>query len=259
MPPGRKGKYVKKKDYKRKWKRQFYGKNDTMLTYRPKSISRMNTAPLPNMYFTKFIAAGAFYSGSGMGTGSNQFNYKLNSLYLPFANAGGSVTFLGGLNIATFQCPGYSNLLNANMYTKYLVLGTKFEFSAMPQSVADNVIVTASVSTTGGTPANVGTAVQKPWTRSLHISVGKETGNKGDYPIKMYIPIHKYMGLPKILYQNDQSGQWMGTYNADATNTLEIVTNVSTGDGDVYSLPIEYRVRITYYVRLSSLNSEAMA
>lgn len=241
------------KGFRRKVKKIIHGKNPDMLIYKPRIPKGMNVSPLPSQYITKFVAAGSFVTGT---TANTQMNFKMNSLYLPFQNAGG-VTFFGGLNVATFQCPGWANLLGATMYQKYLVSAIKFEIDLVPQGVLDSVICTISASHTGGTPASAGAAIQKPWTRSLNFSSGR-TYRLGDYPLKMYTSIHEFVGLPKMLYDYDTSNQWTGTYLTDAANTLEFVCNINTGDNQALTIGVEGRVRITYYTRLFSLYQEAI-
>lgn len=214
-------------------------------------------SPLPMEYMCKFVASAFMYSAVGAGSGDYIFNFKMNSLYLPFQNAVASGVTYNTINVATYQCPGYSTLLNANCYTKYIVQSVKIEFDVIPQNILDNTTACIVCSHTGSVPANVASAMSRPWCTQMEFTTGR-TYKLGDYPMKMYVPIHKYLGIPKLLYKYDQSGQWMGTYNSDAANTLELVTLVETGDNQVVTSALEFRVRITYYVLLKDLVTESL-
>lgn len=242
----------KKRNVRGRGKRSL-GYGTRVIRYKP-GLAR---TPLPPEFQTQFIASAFMYSSTGVGTGDYIFNFKMNSIYLPFQNAAPSGVTYNTINVATYLPAGYNTLLNANAYLKYLVRGVKIEFDCLPQSVTDPVSCAITCSRTGSVPASLGAALSKPWTKHLAFSSSKQY-KMGDYPLKMYVPIHKFLGIPKFMYENDPSGQWLGQYNTDATNTLELVTLVETGDNSVLSNPLEFRVRITYYVTLRELITESL-
>lgn len=253
---------ARKRPYKRNYRRgnrrykktnnsSNFGNGRSVVVYKPGIIR----SPLPMQYITKFVASAFMYSTSGAATGDYTFNFKLNSMYHPFANAAPAGVTYNTINIATYNPAGYGTLLDADVYTTYTVIATLFEFDVIPQSVSDPVSVAVTASRTGSVPASVAASLSKPWTKSMAFVSGRNY-REGDYPLKMYIPIHKFLGIPKSFYMYDTSGQWDGSYNTDATNTLELVANVETGDNAVLSSPLEFRVRITYYARLRDLVTE---
>lgn len=216
-----------------------------------------NHSPLPQIYFTKFTASGMCYSGSGAATGALTLNFPQNSIYHPFAAAVTGVTYVG-ITASTYLPPGFTALLNSTTYGQFIVCDTLFEADITPQSVADSVAVTVTASGSSGNPSTVGAAIGKPWTKTQTFASGR-TYRESDYPLKMRISTADYLGLPRYLYENDVSGNFVGGTSGGPPVTQYLVMNVNTGDNAVFNNPLELRFRITYYAKVYSLVSESLS
>lgn len=217
-------------------------------------------SPLPQVYFTKFVASGFFFSGSGAGTGDYNWTFNLNGIGAPFSSVTSGVTW-NNLAPASYQCAGAPSLINATMYSQHVTYGMLFEFDVTPQSVADSVVVTLTPSLTGNVPATVAAAMARPWTKAMNFASGR-VYKLGEYSFRQYIDVAKYLGLPRMLYMNDVSGNFVGGQSAGViTNppvTIPLTMNVETGDNAVLTNPLEFRVRITYYTKVYGLNNDVL-
>jgi len=126
------------------------------------------------------------------------------------------------------------------------------------QSVNDSVVVCVTPSHTAGSPASIGTAMGRPWTKQMRFASGR-TYRLSDYPLKCKMSFWKLVGLPKYLYENDLSGNFAGTYNASPPATLPWVVNIETGDNSTLAAPLEISVRITYWVKCYSPETNTLA
>jgi len=220
-------------------------------------VTRFNKHnPVPLIYVTRFTASGYFYTTSGAGTGDYNWSFKLNSCYQPFFNVTTGITW-GNLTPSTYNPAGFSQLLNATFYQSFVVYDTLMEVDITPQSVVDSVICTVTPSTTSGTPATVGAAMAHPFTKQQTFASGR-VYKLGDYPLKIRMPPHKFLGIPFRNYLNDTSGNYVGAYDADPPNLYPVVVNIETGDNATLSNPLEVRVRMTYWVKIYALAFESL-
>jgi hypothetical protein len=216
-----------------------------------------NHSPLPQIYFTKFTASGMCYSAFGAGSGTLTLNFPQNSIYHPFASAVTGVTYVG-ITPASYLPPGFTALLNSTTYGQFIVCDTLFEADITPQSVADSVAVAVTASGTSGSPSSVGAAIGKPWTKTQTSSSGR-VYREQDYPLKMRISTADYLGLPRYLYENDVSGNFVGGATGNPPVTQWLVMNINTGDNQNFVSALELRFRITYFVKVYSLNTETLS
>jgi len=210
--------------------------------------------PLPMELVTKFTVSGFAYLGAGATTVN--INFNLNGCYHPLASAS-SVTWGTGITIATFQCPGFPSLCSTTMYQSFVVRKALFEFDVTPQSVVDSVIFTGTPSQAAGTPGTVNAALTRPWTKQMGFAAGR-TNRRGEYPFRHTVELAKYLGIPRLLYDNDQSGNFVGSDTSNPPATFPYVVNIATGDAAGLSQALELRVRITYFVLLRQLNTDVL-
>jgi hypothetical protein len=213
--------------------------------------------PMPMVFFTRFTASGYFFTSSGAGTGDYLWNFKMNSIFHPFANVTTGVTW-GNLSPSTYNPAGFTALLGANIYTQFIVQDALFEMDITPQSVLDSVKVAVTASTTASVPATVGAALDQPFTKSMTFASGR-TYRLADYPLKMRIKTSEILGEIPLFYDNDISGNFVGGPTSDPPASLPIVVNVETGDNAVLTNPLEFSVRVTYWVKLFGLNTGALS
>jgi len=217
--------------------------------------------PMPAIYYTRFTASGSFYTGSGAATGDYNWSFNLNSIAKPFSSVTTGVTW-NNLTPSTYECPGATSLLSATMYSTWVVYSAIFEIDVTPQSVTDSVVVTVTPSQTAGIPASVGVAAGRPFTRQATFASGR-TYKQRDFPLFQRFSAWKLLGIPKYLYTNDTSGNFVGGVSSGVpTNppvNLPWVVNCETGDNAVLGFPLEVRVRVTYFVKLYGLESAALA
>lgn len=212
--------------------------------------------PLPEQFFTKFTASGFCYTSSGAGTGDYNWGLKLNSLAAPFATMTTGLTW-NNLTPATFEVPGATSLISNTMYTSWVVYDALFEIDIVPQSVVDSVTATISPSTSLGLPSSVATAMSRPFTRCQRFASGR-TYRLRDYPLKLRFSSWQLIGLPKFLYMNDVSGNFVGGVSSgsptDPPSLQPVTINVETGDNAALSAPLEISVRVTYWAKLYALH-----
>jgi len=148
------------------------------------------------------------------------------------------------------------------MYSTWVVYSAIFEIDVTPQSVTDSVVVTVTPSQSAGVPASVGVAAGRPFTRQMTFASGR-TYKQRDFPLFQRFSAWKLLGIPKYLYTNDTSGNFVGGVSSGVpTNppvNLPWVVNCETGDNAVLGFPLEVRVRVTYFVKLYGLESAALA
>lgn len=231
--------------------------NGWALTYSP---PLGNHTPLPQAFFTRLTASGSFYTGVGVGTGANTWNFKMNSIAFPFNSVTTGVTW-NNLTPALYLAPGSTFLMSATGYQRYIVYSSMIEIDATPQSVTDSIIVTITPSENASVPGSIGLAAGKPFTRQMTFASGR-TYRQRDFPMYMRFSPWKLVGLPKYLYMNDTSGNFVGTYSGGTFNnpssSYSYVVNMATGDFTNYGQAVEVRVRMTYFVKFYGLATEAL-
>lgn len=207
---------------------------------------------------TKFTAAGYF----SIAAASTQVNmhFKLNSCILPFTNtnSSGTVTW-NNLALGTFNPAGFSTLCNTvTMYSEFIVKSVLVEVDLVPQTVADSVVLTVCPSSSAGVPSSVGAALTRPWTKQQAFTSGRSY-RQGDFPFRVKYDVSNFLGIPKLLYDNDNSGNFVGGGSSDPPALLPLTFNIATGDLAGLASPLEGRVRLTYFVLLRSLATDTMA
>ncbi len=216
--------------------------------------------PLPEQFFTKFTASGFCYTTFGAGSGDYNWSLKLNSLAAPFASMTSGVTW-NNLTPATFECPGTASLLSATMYTSWTIYDALFEIDITPQSVADSVVCTLTPSAVAGTPSFLAAALSKPFTRTQRFVSGR-TYRLQDYPLKLRFSAWQLLGVPKFLYMNDLSGNFVGQVSSglptDPPALYPVVINLETGDNANLVSALEISVRVTYWAKLYGLHTAAL-
>lgn len=231
-----------------------------VVRYFPKGLP--THSPLPMEYFTKFTASAFYYTGTGAGTGDYQWSFKMNSIYQVFSSATTGVTY-NTINPATQNVTAYSSMVNANMYRNWQVYGCKLELDVTPQAINDSVIFTITPSRSTTVPASAAAALLQPNTKQMGFDTGGRIRPNSDFPLKMYMPVHKYVGLDKKIFMNqlDSGGAstpYVGSITNNPTTVLYFNCWCETGDNQILNFPLEVRVRVTYYVRLFNLATENM-
>lgn len=214
--------------------------------------------PLPMELRTKFTASGYFEIAAA--STAISMHFKLNSCYLPFTttNTSGAVTW-NNLTIGTFQPAGFTSLVDGTkMYGGFIVQSALFEFDFVPQSVQDSIVMTGCPAQSAGVPASVGAAMTRPWTKQMAFASGRQY-RLGDYPFRHKVLVSKFLGIPKLLYDNDVSGNFVGGGTGDPPALLPYTVNIETGDAAGLTLALEGRVRIIYFTLLRSLSTDTMA
>jgi len=220
-----------------------------------------NHTPLPMEYFTRFTAAGCFYTSTGTGTGDYNWKFELNSIAAPFANVTTGVTW-NNLTPATYQCPGTASLISATMYTTWVVYSAMLEIDVTPQSVVDSCVCTITPSQSSSIPGSVGVALGKPFTVQTSFAAGRTYRTNRDFQLYQRFSAWKLLGLPKYIYMNDPSGNFVGGESSGLPTAppvnLPWTVNLETGDNSQLTQPLEVRVRVTYFVRLYGLQSASL-
>jgi len=250
---GKKPRNQKKRTTKKKGRRGTHGGGRKQLAVHFSSPAGLQL-PVPQQFWTKFVAAGSFYTGSGAGTGDYNLNFNANSPYFPFAAVTSGVTW-NGITVASFSATGYGTLMKSTYYTLALTYASLFEINITPQSVTDSVICVVTPSLISGSPGNVGVAAGKPWSKVQNFSSGR-VNRLGDYPFKHHVHWPTYFGISPREFENDTSGFYVGSYNSNPSLNFPWVVNIETGDNAVLSNPLEISVRITYWTKCYGLSNE---
>lgn len=199
--------------------------------------------PFPPRYRTKFVTEFMGSNAAGNYAANARYFISLNSCYLPM-NSGGWPNTLPA--IATLAPTGYSSILNANLYQSARVYGSKVEIEFLPQALTDTLLVTLTPSQTSSNPASAAVAQQQPYTKKMFFSSSKTNGKNNK--LVNYITQHKFLGVSKRAIEDDLSGNYIQAYDAEPVNRLFWVINVITPDVTVTVAPVEFRVKVTYYV-----------
>lgn len=199
-------------------------------------------------------ASAAFYTGSGVGTGAYNWNFNMNSPYLPFQAVTSGVTYIG-LTPATYSAVGFGLLMKTSYYTLGLCYASVFEIDITPQSVTDSVVCTVTPSLISGNPSSIGTAMGKPWTKQQTFASGR-VYRQGDYSFRSTVSLPDFFGLDRKVYESDTSGNYVFAPTANPVLNFPWVVNVNTGDNATLGAALEVRVRITYYVKCFGLANE---
>ncbi len=212
--------------------------------------------PLPQRLLTTFTASGYFSLASGTAA-YGPLPIKLGSPRLPFAGAAPTGVTWNNLTPATFQPPGFGVLMSSNIYVQGIVLSATIEFDACPQTVQDSMVVAGTPSNQNSTPASVGAALTRPWTKQQNFASGRNYV-LGDYPWRQTINIPLFYGIPPLLYNNDQSGNWNFSPSSDPVLMTYYNLNFETGDAANLADAMECRIRVTYRVLLRDLATETL-
>lgn len=214
--------------------------------------SRLN--PYPQKYTTKmhtslygFVTAGALASG----------NYQIlaNSAIQPFAV---STTIFPNPSavVANLNPTGFESLCNANLYTRYRVTGYKVRVEFIPQALTDTVICTLTPSTLQGAPATVQSAMTQPFTRKGNFNSSKNNTNQGGgNAVTLSVRLHEFIGVNKMIFDNDLSGSFTAAYNTAAGRSMWCILNWATPDAVAISTPLQYRIDMTQYIDLYEANA----
>jgi len=213
-----------------------------------------NHCPLPMRLVTNFTASGYFSLAAA--TASYAVQFKLNSPRLPFVTVPAGMTW-NNLTPASFQPPGFGILVGSNLYVQGIVQSALVELDFVPQSVLDSVVVGGVPSVTSGVPASVGAMITRPWSKQQTFASGRMQA-LGDYPWRHQIEPYKFLGIPKSLYDNDQSSQFTFSPSSDPVTQVIYQLQIETGDAANLTQALEGRVRITYTVMLRELSVETL-
>lgn len=223
------------------------------LVFRP---GRLYNLPFPMIYKTFLTGQGFCYTGSGAGTGDYLWSVPLNYSRFPFAGMTTGLTW-NNLTPASYNCVGFSTLLNGNMYFNYSVEAATLFLDVNPQSVGDNVACTISPSTSSSIPGSVASALTLPWTKQLTAASGK-TFRLGDFPLRAHYQVHELIGCTKSGYDNDLSQVYTATYNTSPSKPYYFVINIETGDNAILGSALEVKIKVVYHVKLWELNTAGM-
>lgn len=210
--------------------------------------------PFPTIFQTKFKTCLQGFIKSGIGLANATINLKLNSVYLPtyegVSTGLANSTYYGSVSPApsTLAPGGFSSLCNANLYTKFRVIGCKILMRFVNQSLSDNGFIVTITPTLTTTPASSGVCLEQPWVKKILCSEGKQN------IISNYCTQHQILGVNKRAIEYDLTGSYEGTY---ATNpSVGMFWNVAFAglDGASTTGVIPFELELTHYCKLWTIN-----
>jgi len=209
--------------------------------------SRLN--PYPQKFITKMHTSLYGFVPSGALASSN-YQILANSCVQPF---GLSTTLFPNPSapVANLNPTGFEALCNANLYSRYRVTGFKVTLEYIPQALTDTVIATLTPSCLAGSCPNVATAMTQPFTRKGNFNSSKNnTNQKGNNAITLSMRCHEFIGVNKMIFDNDLSGSFTAPYNAAAGRSIFVIVNWATPDAVAIATALQYRIDLTQYVEL---------
>lgn len=198
--------------------------------------------PFPRRYRCKMVSSLYGFIATGVADGS--YYVQLNSTYLPWA-LGGWPNSSSSLSSATPV--GYDSLINSYLYNSVRVYGSRINVEFLPQALTDTVICTVTPSNSTAVPANVDEAMGQPYNKQLMMSSSKMNSPKGS-SISNYISQSKFLGVSPRALEDDLSGNYIHNYNSDPLKPFYWIVNWTTPDAAVIATPLEYRVKVTWYI-----------
>lgn len=214
--------------------------------------------PFPTVFQTKFKTCVQGFIKSGIGLANATLNLKMNSPFLPMYEGVSTGltngTYYGSVSPApsTLYPGGYSSLANANLYTKYRVIGCKILMRFVNQSLSDNGFIVTITPTLVTSPSSSGVALEQPWTKKILCSQGKQN------VISNYVTQHQIIGCKKRALEFDLSGQYEGAYNADPTKAIDWVVCFAGLDGASTVGVIPFELELTHYTKLWTANQAGL-
>jgi len=175
---------------------------------------------------------------------SGHYYVKLNNALLPYTGGGWPSAVPA---IATLNPTGYSSIVNINLYSQYRVIASSITIEFLPSALADTIEVTVTPSAANTIPATTAVAMQQPYTKSMFMSSSKQNSRNGS-SITNYIDVARFLGVRKQALQDDLSGEYIGAYNAPSTIQFYWVVNWATPNNANNTTPLDYRVKMTYYI-----------
>jgi len=218
------------------------------MTYMPRNGQM---AVLPQRYRCKMVCDNYGDFPLSMNSGTYQFSFPINGMYLPYSNtvvtSGGAWTYNGQPH--TIQQPvGFSQICNANTYRNYRVYSCKITVGVTSESPQDNLLTTITPSNAQGIPASCAAALGQPWTMKYTFQAGK-----GKSSLSNYMTVSKFFGVSQRSIEDDMSGSWMGNFGSNPILPLYWVVNIATEDQTILIAPISIRFHLEFYVELFGL------
>lgn len=251
-----KRRFKKKRNFKKRtFKKSSYTKNHAKANDELVIYMAPRQLPFPPRYRCKMVTAVYGYITTGAGSQSARYFLTFNSVFAPLSGGG----FPNITPPDTVEPTGFTQICNANFYRNFRVYGSKIMLELMPGNLLDTVECTITPSNTSSVPATVGTANGELYTRSGFFSSSKNNANsKGGSEIVNYMTVHKFFGVTKRAIEDDLSGNFIGTYNADPVTKLYWVVNYATPNGAGLTNQIDLRLRLTQYVEFFNNTSANM-
>lgn len=258
-----KGKATKAKSTKAKAKKNVKASKELVTYMAPQQL------PLPPKYRTKFTAKFFGSVPAAAGSASRTWLVNFNDPSLPFAYTGtgtfgASTNLFDAPSIAnnTLNPTGFTTLWNTNMYQAARVYSSSIALEMIPSALADTV--EAYIMPISAIPAAgfvVGTsnymALSQPLTKSQIFSSSKTNNIKNKGQLVNYCSQHKLLGVSKRAIEDDLSGNYEIDLANNTPNPL-VPTYWQLGYDTLNKADLatflDYRISVTYYVELYSLN-----
>lgn len=238
-------------------KRQFkkialkHGAKKRVKRIAPKKMTYLDNtrlSPYPPQFNTKFHTS--IYGSFPAGLINANLQILLNSCVTPFDF---STTPFPGARPApvTLHPTGFQSLCNGNLYTSYRVTGMKVKIDLMPEALSDTVICTLTPALRQGLPPTAEQAMTQPFTKKGLFSSSKDDRNsKQGSSITLFFRLHEFLGINKMILDNDISGQFNSPFNTAPTRSIWCTLNLATPDGLATARPVSYRIDMVQYVDL---------
>lgn len=242
-------KHEKVEGYGAKYKHRI---TDRLISYMPTK----HKLPLPPAYRTKFHAE--FYGYEAAGISSFRYGFLLNRLFNPFSS--GPLAYPNASKpMATLTPTGIENLLNSDAYLYYRVYKCRAQFEIVPQALTDTVNVSITASDQNSRPIDSSDAMGRPFSTTKFQSSSKMNGKNGS-SVSLTVPMAKYIGVSAQSIKDDISFQFTGDWQNALGPQREyyIITCADTPDGANTVQPLEYYVKVTWYVELFGLQYNAL-
>lgn len=211
--------------------------------------------PIPQRFKTKFTCAVEGYVAAGA-FASKQYNMNLNQLYLPFNSLGTDLPATFAPAPATVQATGATQLLSAlgttGPYTKYRVLASSIEITALPQVTGDSIILTVTPSASSTQPSDATTAQAQAFTKRAICTFAQtpmgDVTKRGT--IKNYCNVADFLGVTQEAIENDLSGNYQIQWASGVGTPIYWTVNYTIQDATNQASSIMFSYKLNYWVEL---------
>lgn len=196
--------------------------------------------PFPQRYRT--VLTTAFSGAVPTSVSSLQAIARLNSIYLPVTggNWPGSVPA-----ISTLKPTGFDRLMSIYAYRLFRVVASRIVVEVTPIADVDTVLVTITPSTSSSNPPGASEAMSTELTRFKQISRGQPASSNR---VTNKISVSTLMGVRPQAIEDDMSGSFTGTYNANPGVALYWTVWIKNISGANFNTAVTYTVRLEHDV-----------